>query len=236
MDLEDFVQKYTLETASTFFLEQAFNDIRKAAYNETFQNVFVKNVKAAARNAGFDIPSSNRFLEIFLWFDDIKENNPDFARNIDKYRESRSGAPFSSFRIPLPKKHTIEAIEIVGHVINLAAFVELVMNKHLHSLLEAGYIENHHFDNLEKAGAISKILFAFEEDIHSKRLQVSRLKHLFRLRNKAVHYKASSTKTVRVTVEELIGIWREIGDLLVATADTQLQEQFNKVRNKLFAR
>ena len=76
---------------------------------------------------------------------------------------------------------------------------------------------------------IPKILFAFKDEILSKQLPISRLKHLFRLRNQAVHFKASSAKSIRPTVEELLGIWREVAQLLELVEGEPTQQQTNEL-------
>ena len=79
---------------------------------------------------------------------------------------------------------------------------------------ESGKLENSLYLSLDRTEMVPKILFAFKKEVQSKNLPISRLSHLFRLRNDAVHFKASSTESKRPTREELIGIWREVGLLL----------------------
>ncbi len=199
---------------------------------------FVTNVKFSAAQAGIEnMPESNSFYEVSVWFTEIIDKNPEFAKNIDAYRDPNS---ISVFKRRLRKNHVIETVELIGHIINLSAFAEVVINKHLYDLLQSGVIEDYHYNGLDRTEVLPKLLFAFKEDVLSKRLQVSRLRHLFRLRNEAVHYKASSTKAVRVTVEELIGIWREVGQLLTIAADTDMQQEFESkskdIIDKLFTK
>jgi hypothetical protein len=116
----------------------------------------------------------------------------------------------------------------VGHIINLAVFVESVVNHHLYLLRETRRIEDHHYLSLEKAGVIPKIPFAFKDDVLSKRLAIGRLRQLVKLRNQAVHYKETSARSVGPTVEDLLGIWEEIAQLLVFAGVEPTPDEFNK--------
>jgi hypothetical protein len=78
--------------------------------------------------------------------------------------------------------------------------------------LESNKLITHHYDSLDRAELLPKILFIFKDEIVTRKLYTTRLKHLIKLRNEAVHYKASSVDRLTVTPEELLGIWNEIGD------------------------
>ncbi len=145
----------------------------------------------------------------------------------------------SSSGLRLAKTHAIGSVEIVGHIINLSACVESVINRHLFFLKESGKLENHHYSSLDRTEVIPKILFAFKDEILSKQLSISCLKRLFRLRNQAVHFKASSARSIKPTVEELLGIWREVARLLEFVEGEPTQQQVNEladaVASKWFA-
>ena len=96
MDMGEFTRKYFLVRASIFFLEQAFSHIRSAIHIEISGVTFVTNVKLAAVQAGIEnIPESNIFHEVSVWFAEIIDKNPEFATNIDAYRDPNSISVFN---------------------------------------------------------------------------------------------------------------------------------------------
>jgi glycerophosphoryl diester phosphodiesterase len=98
---------------------------------------------------------------------------------------------------------------------------------------EAGTLESHFYTNLDRTEVIPKILFAFKAEIQSKQLATSRLVHLFRLRNQAVHFKASSTESLKPTVEELLGIWQEMGPLLELVNGAPTRQELTNLVNRV---
>ncbi|MCG3120036.1 MAG: hypothetical protein ALAOOOJD_02613 [bacterium] len=116
----------------------------------------------------------------------------------------------------LLRTHTFKSIDMIGHIINLSACIEAVINRKLYFLRESNKLDNHHYISLDRTELMPKILFIFKEEIFTKNLFTTRLKHLITLRNEAVHYKESSItgeKLNTVTPEELLGIWGEVATL-----------------------
>lgn len=152
------------------------------------------------------------------------------------WHDAQGIAPSSDRK--LPRKHEITRIEIVGHVIDLSACVESVINRHLFLLRESDLLDPSVFSSLDRTEVMPKLLFAFKDEFLSKSLRVDRLRNLFRLRNQAVHFKASSASSVQPTVEELLGIWdqlKKVLDLIEGVPTPQyVSELADRVTDKWF--
>jgi hypothetical protein len=230
-----------LEEAATFFLYTAFDHVHMAAQLEVAGMLFAERIQTIDPEPGWVVPSLPATLPELLHeviYNDVQVISEATASKLaHAWEEAQALAPSSGRRIT--KSHAIESIEIVGHIINLAACVESVINRHLFFMREAGTLESHLYSNLDRTEVVPKILFAFKAEIQSKQLSTSRLVHLFRLRNQAVHFKASSAESIKPTVEELLGIWQEMGPFLElvngAPTRQELTNLVSRVANTWFA-
>jgi hypothetical protein len=207
---ESFAQ---LEEAATFFLYSAFEHAYTAAKLEVAALIYSERIMSVEPEPDWVVPQLLPTLpEILkeLAHKDVQVISDATARKLAQAWEEAQTAALSAGR-RLDKRHSIRSIEIMGHIIDLAACVETVINRHLFLLREASKLENHLYASLDRAEVIPKILFAFKNEIESKVLPTSRLVNLFRLRNQAVHFKASNIDLIKPTIEELLGIWKEVG-------------------------
>jgi len=186
-----------LELASLFFLEEAFRYIHDSFLQSVKYDIFEDYVEAhnLGKHSELDEDNPSVLVVDSEWFEEITANAENSGHKLDK-------------------KKTVSSVELIGHVVNLAIFVECILNRQLYYMRKSGGIEEQHYVNLDRTEVISKILFVFKDEVLSRKLSVSRIKHLFRLRNQAVHYKDTSTQSISITVEELLGIWQEIHHLL----------------------
>ena len=224
-----------LEEAATFFLYTAFEHAHMAAQLEVAGMLFAARIQTINPEPDWVVPSLPTTLP--EWLHEVIHNDVQViseataSKLAQAWEEAQALAPSSRQR--LAKSHAIESIEIVGHIINLAACVESVINRHLFFMREAGTLESHLYTSLDRTEVIPKILFAFKAEIQSKQLSTSRLVHLFRLRNQAVHFKASSAESIKPTVEELLGIWQEMGLLLALVDGTPTRQELNNLVNRV---
>lgn len=227
---------HRLEEVAVFFLHDAFEHVYLAAQLEVAGLIFGERIMSIEPEPDWEVPSLPDTLPDLLHSNIQVISDATASKLAQAWHESQLAAPSSGRK--LSKEHRIESIEIVGHVINLAACVESVINRHLFLLKESGKLEEHHYANLDRAGVIPKILFAFKEEILSRKLPISRLQYLFRLRNQAVHFKASSAKSVKPTVEDLLGTWHEVAQLFELVegepAKQDIEELVNRVSAKWF--
>lgn len=80
---------------------------------------------------------------------------------------------------------------------------------------------------------MSKLLFAFKEDVLSGQFPISRIKRLFRLRNYAMHFKAVTASSIIVTTEEMIAIWNEVGQLFERIEGEPTKEMIEHFRDQV---
>ncbi|HKZ03803.1 MAG TPA: hypothetical protein VJ180_16285 [Pyrinomonadaceae bacterium] len=220
-----------LEEAATFFLNSAFGHANSAAHLEIAGIIFAERIATIDPEPDWVVPTLPKTLPEILHA--LFENNVEVISEAtaSKLRKAWIGAQTeaSDSGRKLSKTHRIEAMEIVGHVINLAACVETVINRHLFLQRESGKLENHLFSSLDRTEVIPKILFALKDEVQTHRLPTSRLVHLIRLRNQAVHFKASSAEPIGPTVEELLGIWKDVGQLLELVKGSPTRQDLNRL-------
>ncbi len=221
-----------LEEVASFLLYEAFRHAHFAAEYEVAGLIFGERIMAIEPEPGWIPPSMPEGLSAWLRDRDKEEGVDDatIAKLSEAWHSALADAASSGKR--LPKTHRFSSTDVIGHVINLSACVESVVNRHLFQLREVGELDTHYYISLDKAEVLPKVLFAFKEEIMSGRLTTSRLRHLISLRNNAVHFKASSVDEVAPTAEELLGIWREVGQLFGLIDGEPTLEQINQRANE----
>jgi len=201
----------SLVEAANFFLYTAFYHIHQARELEVAGIIFGKKIMSINPEPDWKIPSMPDKLLPFIRSDIQVLSDETSNKMADAWETAQVEAHTSKLR--LAKKHPIVQIEIIGHVINLAACIETATNRQLLLLREEGKIDDSHYAIMERSETLSKILFCFKDEILNNKLSTSQLKYLFKLRNHAVHFKASGSDKVTPTVEELLQIWKNVGDL-----------------------
>jgi hypothetical protein len=126
--------------------------------------------------------------------------------------------------------------DIIGHVINLAVCLEAVLNLHLFFLVQSDRLSPENHNSIDKAEIISKLLFCFKEEISSKKLHIDRIKQLIRLRNNSVHYRIDTPDSLNPSVEELLGIWKQLGTLFSLTTGEPTQANIHDLSQKFMER
>lgn len=226
--LDDTLGRYSrLEEAATFFLWDAFEHAYLAAQLEVAELIFGERIMSIEPESDWEVPPLPDDLLGLLRSDVQVISDVTAAKLAQAWDEAQAAAPLSGRK--LSRKHRIKQVEMVGHIVNLAACVESVVNRHLFLLKESGQLEMHHYTGLDRTGVLPKTLFAFKEEILGKRLPISRLKYLYRLRNQAVHFKASSADSIKPTVEDLLETWRDIGQLFELVEGEPTQQRINEL-------
>jgi len=233
----DSFEKYSrLEEAAVFFLYDAFQHAYLAAQLEVAGLIFAERIMSIEPEPDWEVPPLPTTLPEFLRTEVQVISDDTASRLAQAWDEAQAAA--SSSELKLARTHAIESIEVIGHIIGLSACVESVVNRHLFLLTESGQLEPHHYASLDRTEVIPKVLFAFKDEVLSKQLPISNLKRLFRLRNQAVHFKASTARSIKPTVERLLCIWSEVGQLfeLVEGEPTQqlVSELAHAVASKWF--
>ncbi len=248
MPFDPLVADYHFERVADFFLRRAF-DCAQTALLQTAQAIsfleFVSNLSADTEGNSTDFPEEDDTGKAI--FDDLGielkwEDNPahiaipehlfDFDKSearlifLPKWRylQAVAYAKAHSSR-KLAKRQRIESIHIIGHVVNLAAFIETLGNHKLYYLCASKKMDKKYYESMERVDALPKIMFLFKSEILSGQLHTGEIKHLFTMRNHAVHYKGVSDKVLTPSIEQLLNIWREI-DLLLefVRVDLEMEE------------
>lgn len=224
-----------LEEAATFFLYSAFDHANMAIQLEVAGTIFAELIGKIEPEPGWVVPSLPtalpELLEAFKRDDVQLISDATASRLAAAWEKAQDMAPSSGQKVK--KTFAIKSIEILGHVIDLAACVESAVNRHLFYLRESGLLEDHLYASLDRTEVIPKILFAFKSEVQSKKLPTGRLVNLFRLRNQAVHFKASSAESIKLTVEDLLGIWHDVGLLLELVEGRPTQQEIGDLANSI---
>jgi hypothetical protein len=222
---------YRLEEAATFFLSDAFEHAYLAAQLEVAGLIFGERIMAIEPEPDWEIPQLPDNLLDLLRSDVQVVSNATTSKLAQAWDEAQAIAPSSGRK--LSRKYRIRQVEIVGHIINLAACVESAVNRHLFLLKESGDLENHHYTSLDRTEVLPKVLFAFKDEILGKKLPIDRLKYLYKLRNQAVHFKASSAHSIEPTVEDLSEMWRNVGQLFRLIEGELSQQQVDRLARRV---
>lgn len=219
-----------VEQVSGFFLREAFKYVHKAAAYEVADIMFGKRIMSIDPEPGFELPFIPQTLNEYV---DNKETETSeaFETTIGNLAEawytSLAEAPASGLKIKRTQR--LRSItDVVGHAINMAACVECALNGHLYFLRETGKLEDQHYLALDRTEALPKLLFAFKEEIAARKLETSRLRYLFSLRNKAVHFRPATADSIVPMAEDLMSIWREVGRLFGLMRGEPTQKQVNE--------
>ena len=107
--------------------------------------------------------------------------------------------------------------DIIGHVVNLTICLEGSLNRHLFFMRESKQLLSEYYQSIDRSELMPKILFCFKEQILGKTLYINRIKQLVSMRNKTVHYRVDSPDSLKPSVEDLIGIWTQLGQVFDLT-------------------
>lgn len=125
----------------------------------------------------------------------------------------------------IPKKHVIKSIQILGHISNLALFVEVLTNRHLLFLNHNDIIDNFVYNQLSEGKILNIIIFICRDELENGSIKLDSIKHLFKHRNKAVHHTPKNANELKVKVEDLFQIWNQIIKLIALYEE---REKFNE--------
>lgn len=206
-----------LDEASFYFMNSAFDHIKHAFIMERANIIFGEEIMKINVPNDWEVPEFPESIEEQLEFNTqlLPEETIEDMAKCWEYAQAMAS---ESDEIRLPKGHKVNSIEIVGHIINLHAFVETQLNRHLYYLRVTNKISGEIFNSLDRTEFIPKILYMFKDEVDNKELNIQQFRSLNKLRNNAVHFKKGSRESIKPTIGELILIWREVGILLMLTS------------------
>ncbi|MBI9073472.1 MAG: hypothetical protein JEY94_17855 [Melioribacteraceae bacterium] len=203
---------FKLEEAGYYFFNEVFYQINEVLSLMVAGEIFGKTILDIEPESNDKMPSIPEHIIDSLNYNGFVLSEHTISKMNGAWARARVDAKHSILK--LKRKDKINRIEVLGHIINLSLLVESSLNKQLFLLQESGEIENSIFKSLDRSEVLSKLMFIFKDQILNKSLKIDRIKHLVSLRNQAVHYKASSTKSIDLSIEDLLCIWEQIGELL----------------------
>jgi hypothetical protein len=208
-------------------MHEAFRYAHQAAAYEVASKLFGERIMSIDPDPSWSYPSMPTTL--VEWLESKEERidkalDPDTARLMSEaWQTSQEDA--SSCGIRLSKKQKLNALtDIVGHVVNLTICLESILNRQLFFLREVGQLTPDLYRSIDRAELMPKLLFCFKEEIVSKKIRVSRIRQLVSFRNNSVHYRIDSPDALKPSHEDLIEIWRELGEVLALTTGEPTQD------------
>lgn len=211
-EYKDFESFSKMGDVAQMYIDKAFEDLNVALENE-YKLILID--KSSLNYSDIDQEVYEQYLEAIKdpisFLRSPKPSVTEFTYKI--YAQLRAESTIisrkSSFKFA--KNHLIKDYFILSHVTNLALFIEILINRHLYFLAKDKVIDKFAYNQLEKASVLNKILFVFKYDD----LPLNRISRHFTLRNFAVHFTADNANNFNVSIEELIGIWGDIGQLIL---------------------
>jgi hypothetical protein len=209
------------EEAAIFLLHESFNYAYQAAEYEVAAILFgerIKDITPKTLSSRIEEQGVNFYPTIAEYMtqrDDIDKaisQDEDVSKLAKLWNDSQRDA--FACGVKLSQKHKINAIDMIGHIINLSTCLEACINRHLFLERELENIQAEHFKYIDSTGLMAKVLFSFKDEIISSKLKISRMRKLISLRNKAVHFNLDSRSKIAPSVEELQGIWTEFGQIM----------------------
>ncbi|MCB4808477.1 hypothetical protein LG651_09450 [Tamlana sp. 62-3] len=220
-----------LTEAANFYIEESFkyiNDIFTKDLEKLILSEQLKNVEFSEEDLKYieeaNIPKetipylrSEKRLVQFLSIEALKKiakahkDTKDIASNNNKKR--------------IPKKHIINCIQILGHISNLALFLEALTNRHLLFLNHNGIIDNFVYNQLSEGKILNIIIFICRDELKNGNIKIDFIKHLFMHRNKVVHHTPKNANELKVKIEDLFQIWNQVIKLILFY---EKNEKFNE--------
>ena len=123
------------------------------------------------------------------------------------------------------KNHQVESIYIIGHITNFAFFIEVLINRHLLYLNHSKIIDDFSYKQISSARILDRIIYIFKNQVIENNINLTEIKSLFQLRNKAVHFTPENSKNLKIKISQLIKTWDQSRKVIMAL---ERIEKFNE--------
>ena len=227
-DRHDISTYSKLAEAAIFYLDESFNYINKALEAELCRIIFYEKIKGIDPSpedrqivAEFKIPTDTiSFLQSN--FEEVLK-----TETIDKlstaWNQSQIDAKTMVYKFHKP--HTINSIELLGHLNNFAFFIETLTNRHLLFLKHTDKLDNFSYNQLSLSKILIRLIFICKEELDRNEIQLNEIANLFTHRNKTVHYTPDNATTLQIDIASLIRIWKQTIKFLTLL---HAKEKFNE--------
>jgi len=229
MDNKHDISTYSkLAEAAIFYLDESFNYINKALEAELCRIIFFEKIKSINPSphdrqivAAFKIPTDtisflqNNFEEVLK------------TETLSKLTLAWNQAQIDAKNTPhiFHKSHTINSIELLGHLNNFAFFIETLTNRHLLFLKHTQKLDNFSYNQLSLSKILIRLIFICKEELDRNEIQLNEIANLFTHRNKTVHYTPDNATTLQIDIASLIRIWKQTIKFLTVL---HAKEKFNE--------
>ena len=209
----DWLESYSkLGEAAQLFLFDAFHHIHQEFEYQLAGEIFGKKIQKidptdADRKVLAD--SSNipdNLIDLLKFEDDVlTKHTQERLENtwIEAQNEAKVQKHVFSF------KHELKGISLLGNFTNFALFFEVLLNRHLLYLKISNSITDETYNTMDRSPVMSKLNFVFKEEINAKKVKVGQVSRLYKFRNLSVHYTATNAKRLKITIEQIMAIWKE---------------------------
>jgi len=216
----DIITYSKLSEASDFFLDEAFHNIHKALSFDYASLILSKKLEGIETTEEDKIKiqaSSSKIPNHPVKLQQME--TPDVLSNetIHSMSTAWEEAQIQALNEgnQFPKTHTIEDINLLGHITNLGCFIETITNKHLLFLNQTDEIETFSYNKISQAPVMVRLIYINDKEAKENRLDLRDLAHLYRLRNKAVHYTPDNAVGLKPKISELLKIWEMCHELIL---------------------
>lgn len=215
-------EKHNIETYSkladgaNFFLEESFRYVNEALIDESAELIFsdlIKNIHPTKEDIEISkIPLPEKAIDLLQAKDlNLLSDNTHWkienewlkAQEISRIQEKK-----------FKYNHQINSIRLIGHINNLAFFIETLTNRHLLFLNQSHQLDDFSYSRFAKARIVEKLLFMFKDEISKGKFHLNEVVSLFNLRNKTVHYTPENVLALKPTISELLQIWKQCMELI----------------------
>ena len=230
------IEQYTkLGKAADFYLKESFNYLEIALKKDFRQHVLSEKFKAFEYSdedikAIKELNGNQDVLSILQNGDkSIEALSKDTLKKILELHEETDKFVKNLKETKLNKEHSIESIELLGHLNNYSLFIEILTNRHLLFLKHTEKISPFVYNQLSMAKIMNRLIFICKDEIDTNKVQLNEIANLFKFRNKAVHYTPDNAIALQVKISALIRIWKQSVKLI------RLFEKREKFRDTKFS-
>jgi hypothetical protein len=240
MSLKDPIVGFgTAEDVAGFLLDEAFRYVHAAAAYEVASSLFGQRIMSINPDPTWKYPKMPTSLADWTESKDKIINaalDPTTTELMSlAWQSAQEEALTCGLR--LVKDQKLQSLtDIVGHVVNLTICLESILNRHLFFLRETGGLDPDLYRSIDRSELMPKLLFCFKNEIAAKNLYVGRIKQLVSFRNHSVHYRIDSPDSLTPSSEDLIQIWKELGNVMALTTGEPTKELINSYAEEYVSR
>lgn len=211
-DKHDILTYCNLGEGANFYLSESFHYINVSLVNEYAGIIFSEKLEQIDPTSEDHKTLKSAILPenpIDLLQQDLPEvlTNETTLKMSHVWEESQTLAQMGGYKFG--KDHSINSIEILGHLNNFGFFIETIVNRHLLFLKHSKKIDDFSYSRISIAKIMERFIFIFKNELMNKEIALNEIVNLFKLRNKTVHYTPDNAIVLKPKISELLQIWTQ---------------------------